>query len=125
MKPVFVFDDPPSLLEVYESIEEARESVESLDVTAEQQLAFTAAGQVIEVAPALDRGLWAHLELTDRYDLTRLKSLLREAHGPAHLADDPIAYAEEWWHLDDIRSRLPPLLPSAAHNWWVRRRSGR
>ena len=122
MEPVFVFDDPPSLLVVYESLDQARGSVESLDVT-EEQIAFTAAGRVIEVASV--ENLWAHLALTDRYDLPRLKALLRRADGPAHLADDPTAYAKEWWRLDEFRSSLPPFLPAAVHHWLVRRRSDR
>ncbi len=53
VEPIFVFDDPPTLLIVYVSLDEARESLESLDVE-ERQAAFTASGQVIDVTPVDD-----------------------------------------------------------------------
>lgn len=102
------------LFSSYRSFDAARGSVERLNVTAEQ-IAFTAAGRVIEVSPV--ENLWANMALTDRHDLPRLRALLHQAHGPAHLGDDPIPYAHKWWRLDKISSTLPPFLPTAIHNW--------
>lgn len=120
VEPVFVFDDPPTVLAVYASLEEAGESLESLDAV-EDQVAFTATGQVVEVAATGD--LFARLEPTGRHDLAWLTALLRRAVGPAHLADDPIAYAEEWWRVDDIEAGRLPFLPTFVSRRRSRKRS--
>ena len=80
VEPVFVFDDPPNVLVVYPSLDAARQSVESLDVS-EKQEAFTATGQVVRVTPTGD--ILAALELTEARDQNRLTQLLRRAWGPA------------------------------------------
>lgn len=120
VEPVFVFDDPPTLLVVYASLKEARESVESVDV-GEHQEAFTATGQLVDVTATED--LFARLELGERHDRARLVALLREADGPAYLADDPIAYAQEWRRVDDAEARRPPFLPTFVSRWLGRKRS--
>ena len=105
MEPIFVFEDQPTLLMVYRSVEGARESVESLDV-AEGQAAFTADGHVVDVRRTDD--LFAQLVITERRDLPRLRSLLKEVRGPAHLAEDPMAYAAEWLRIDEVAAEKPP-----------------
>lgn len=79
-----------------------RSSVQSLSVV-EDNAAFVATSQVIDVLPG--DGLFARLELSDRHDLPRLKSLPRQARGPSHLAHNPMEYADEWWRFDESTIR--------------------
>ena len=58
--------------------------------------------------------LFARLDPTERYDKARLAAQLRQAHAPDHLADDPIAYADEWWRIDDLEAWRSPCLPRFA-----------
>lgn len=52
---VFLFvDEEPSTVAIYPDLDWARESLESLDVASFRDQAFTAAGQVVEVAESAD-----------------------------------------------------------------------
>ena len=117
--PIFVFEGRPTLLMIYRSAEGARESLESLDV-AEGQAAFTADGRVVDVRPT--DGLFAQLVITKRRNLPRLRSLLKEVRGPAHLAEDPMAYAVEWLRIDEVAAEKPPW---SAAGRLIRRIAGR
>ena len=117
---VFVFDRGAVLqVTVYENLESVCGLVESLDVTDDSQLAFTVTGRVVRLLPSTD--IFADAQLTDEVDLERLRSLLRQARGPADLADDPVAYAREWRRLDCLDSNRPPFVPQRVWSWYSKR----
>ena len=107
---IFVFESPqPSSVVVYPHLDWARESLENLDVAGDgYELAFTATGHVVKVEPT--ENLFAEFEVTDQIDLERLKTLLQRVRGPAHLANDPSAYAQEWMRREDLDAQRPPIL---------------
>ncbi len=116
------FDDSPGGLVVYPGLSHARESIESLDVTGDQE-AYTEAGQGVSVTATND--LFAEVSLTENHDLPRLQHLLRGSRGPAKLGHDPLAYAEEWWRLDEMESRRPFFVPQRLFQWLRTRTAGR
>ena len=111
---------------VHDNLESVTRLVESLDVADGSQLAFTVGGRIVRLLPTSD--VFANAQLTAEVDLERLRSLLRHARGPTHLADDPVAYAQEWtprhgarrfaghiqeWRRSDyLESHRPPVAPS-------------
>ncbi len=106
----------PAHVTVYLNLEWGRESLESLDVAGDDyEPAFPATGRVIRVEPPDD--LFAEFEMTDQVDLERLRSLLREVRGPARLANDPSAYAQEWMRLEDLDAERPTLVPQRVWSW--------
>lgn len=115
---IFVFESPePAHVTVYPNLEWARESLESLDVAGDgYEPVFTATGRVIRVEPSDE--LFAELEMTEQVDHERLRYLLRGVRGPAHLANDPAAYAQEWIRLDDLDAQRPPLVPQRVWLWY-------
>lgn len=117
---VFVFD-PGTVLHVtvHDNLESVRWLVESLDVADGSQLAFTVRGRVVRLLPTDD--VFANAQLTDEVDLERLRGLLSRAQGPAHLADDPVAYAREWRRLDYLESDRPPFVPQRVWSWYSKR----
>lgn len=117
---VFVFDAGAVLhVTVYDNLESVRRLVESLDVADGADLAFTAGGRVVRLLPSGD--VFVDAQLTEEIDLERLRNLLRHAQGPAHLADDPVAYAREWRRLDYLESDRPPFVPERVWSWYSRR----
>jgi hypothetical protein len=113
---VFVFDTEPVLqVTVHDSLGSVRGLVESLDVAAGSQVAFTAEGRVVLLLPSDD--VFAEARLTEEVDVERLRALLRQVRGPAHLADDPAAYAREWRRLDHLDSGRPPFVPQRLWSW--------
>ena len=72
---------------------------------------------LVDCAPTTGSRQTRASELTEPYDLTRLKSLLRQVRGPSQLADDPAAYALEWRRIDDIEARWPSVLPNFVSRW--------
>jgi hypothetical protein len=116
---VFVFEsgDPP-VVDVYEDLEEASGSYESLDVPW-ASAAFLETGQVVTVMATDD--VFASFHVTERFDLEELRSLLRRVAGPSHLADDPAAYAQELLRLDSLDVRRPPFIPRWLYDRFVRR----
>ena len=117
---VFVFDAGAVLqVTIYDNLESARGLVESLDVADGSQLAFTVGGRVVRLLPSGD--VFADAQLTEEVDLERLLSLLRQARGPAHLADDPVAYAREWRRLDYLESDRPPFVSQRVWSWYSTR----
>lgn len=118
---VFVFDTggPVPQVTVHDDLESVRRLVESLDVAAGSMIAFTHDGRLVRLLPTDD--LFAQAELTGDVDPERLRALLRTASGPAHLADDPVAYAWEWRRLDHLKSRRPPFVPSRVWSWYSTR----
>jgi hypothetical protein len=117
---LFLFtDEEPSHVEIYPSVDWARESFESQDVAAYQEQTFTETGQVFRVSESDD--LFATFVPTDRVELDLLKKRLRDAEGPQHLADNPAAYAAEWLRLDDLDARRPPFVPVRLWDWYLRR----
>ena len=121
---IFVFESPePSTVVIYPDLDWARESLESQDAAGNgYEPAFTETGQVVDLAPTDD--LFATLNLREQVDVVRLQGLLEKVHGPAHLANDPPAYAREWLRLDDLKSQQPPLTLRRLSAWYgnIRRR---
>jgi hypothetical protein len=118
---VFIFENSnPPVVDIYEDLEQARGSFESMDVPSVSE-AFLETGQVVTVVPSDD--IFATFHPTERFELERLQSLLRRVAGPTHLADDPSAYAREWLRTDDLDSRRPPFIPRWLYDRYMRARS--
>jgi len=103
---------------IYPDLEWASESLESLGVASLRKEGFTETGQVVLISESDD--LFAIFELTDVFELDSLRSLLRDLNGPAHLADDPAAYAQGWLRLDALDARRPPFVPTRVWDWYRR-----
>jgi len=117
---IFVFDVGAVLqVTVYDNLESVRRLVESLDVADGSQLAFTVGGHVVCLIPSDD--VFADAQLTEEVDPEHLRNLLRQARGPAYLADDPTAYAREWRRLDYLESDRPPFVPQRVWSWYSTR----
>jgi hypothetical protein len=75
----------------YSSLEEAAESIESLDLEQGNYVgAFTDLGEVIDMRPA---GLFASFTRTGRSEPIALASLIKQSRGPQELADRAHEYA--------------------------------
>jgi hypothetical protein len=118
---LFVFEngDLP-VVDIYEDLEEASGSFESLDVPS-VWAAFLETGQVVTVTATND--VFASFHVTERFELEELRTLLRRVAGPSHLADDPVAYAQELLRLDELDSHWPPFLPRWLYDRYRRGRS--
>jgi hypothetical protein len=105
IKAVFVFELEGPVF-VSASVDDAAAEMEGIDVAfGSYTHAFTDTGQVISISNDADLAV---LTLTGVSDLQQLKNLLRQARGPSDLADDPLAYANEWLRLEE-RDRQPLL----------------
>jgi len=118
---IFFFDSAdPTSVTVYQDLEWARGSLESLDVGGDGgEPAFTATGRVIRVEPSAD--LFATFEVTEQVDLERLQALLRQVRGPAELADHPSAYAQEWSRQEELDAQRPRFFLERLWSWYRRR----
>lgn len=118
---IFFFDSAdPTSVTVYSNLEWARGSLESLDVGGDGgEPAFTVTGRIVRVEPSAD--LFATFKVTEQVDLDRLQALLRQVRGPAALADDPPAYAQEWTRLEELDAHRPPFFPERLWSWYRRR----
>ncbi len=114
---IFVLESPkPTSVIVYPNLDWARGSLDSLDVAGGgYELAFTATGQIVQVAPSDD--LFARFEVTEQVGLNGFRPY-SGLQGPAHLADDPSAYAQEWMRLEDLDAERPPFVPQRVWSWY-------
>ena len=115
---ILVFDLlEPAQVVVYPDLDWARGSLESLDVAGDgSESAFMVTGRVVQVEPSDD--LFALFTVSEQVDLKRLQDLLRAVRGPAYLADDPAAYAQEWLRLDELDAQRPPFVPQRIWAWY-------
>ena len=86
---------------VYESVEEAAGSIESIDVEIGHFLgAFSDRGEVLEMGAG---ELFATFVPTGRYDGDAFRTLIRRSRGPQDLADRPHAFATAILERDGFR----------------------
>jgi hypothetical protein len=75
----------------YRSLDEAAESIESIDVVDGHYLgAFSDRGEVIAMG---EGDLFASFTPTGQFDHETLSALIKQSREPQHLADDPPAFA--------------------------------